>query len=132
MATNLIAPLDKHRSWILNKTRFIKECLKDTPTKKLVRRSEEEFKNLIHSFVKEGSKELGKGLDKVYFRTMRTKWASCSSKRNLTINRLMKYLPEPILKYVVLQIQDNIRGSAADIYNSNAQFFLVLREYSFR
>ena len=93
--------LEKHRSWILNKTRFIRECLKDTPTKKLVRRSEEEFKNLILSFVKDASKELGKGLNKVYFRTMRTKWASCSSKRNLTINRLMRFLPEPVLRYVI-------------------------------
>jgi predicted metal-dependent hydrolase len=93
--------LEKHRSWILKKARFIKECLRDTPTKKLVRRSEKEFKNLIHSFVKEGSKEVGRGLDKIYFRTMRTKWASCSPKKNLTINKLMKYLPEPILKYVV-------------------------------
>ena len=93
--------LEKHRSWILNKTRLIKECLKDTPTKKLVRRSEEEFKNLILSFVKDASKELGKGLNKVYFRTMRTKWASCSPKRNLTINRLMRFLPEPVLKYVI-------------------------------
>jgi predicted metal-dependent hydrolase len=67
----------------------------------LVRRSEEEFKNLILSFVKDASKELGKGLNKVYFRTMRTKWASCSSKRNLTINRLMRFLPEPVLKYVI-------------------------------
>ena len=93
--------LEKHRSWILNKARFIKECLKDTPTKKLVRRSEEEFKNLILSFVKDASEELGKGLDRVYFRTMKTKWASCSSKRNLTINRLMKFLPEQALEYVI-------------------------------
>ncbi len=93
--------LEKHRGWILNKARFIKECLKDTPTKKLVRRSEEEFKNLILSFVRDASKESGKGLNRVYFRTMRTKWASCSSKRNLTINRLMRFLPERILRYVI-------------------------------
>jgi len=93
--------LEKHRSWILNKARFIKECLKDAPTKRLVRRSEEEFKNLILSFVKDASKELGKGLNRVYFRTMKTKWASFSSKRNLTINRLMRFLPEPILRYVI-------------------------------
>jgi predicted metal-dependent hydrolase len=92
---------EKHGGWIHNKTKFIKECLKDAPTKKLVGRSEEEFKDLILSFVKEACKELGKGLNRVYFRMMRTKWASCSSKRNLTINRLMKYLPESILKYVV-------------------------------
>ena len=93
--------LEKHKSWILNKARFIKECLKDTPAKKLVRRSEGEFKNLILSFVKDASIELGKGLNRVYFRTMKTKWASCSSKRNLTINRLMRFLPEPILRYVI-------------------------------
>jgi predicted metal-dependent hydrolase len=95
--------LEKHRSWILDKARFIKECLKDTPTKKLVRRSEVEFKDLILSFVKDTSEELGKGLglNKVYFRTMRTKWASCSPRRNLTINKLMKYLPEHLLQYII-------------------------------
>ncbi|MDI7260170.1 MAG: M48 family metallopeptidase [Thermodesulfobacteriota bacterium] len=93
--------LEKHRSWILNKARFIKECLKDTSNKKLVRRSEEEFKSLILSFVTDASEELGKDLNRVYFRTMKTKWASCSSKRNLTINRLMRFLPEPILRYVI-------------------------------
>jgi predicted metal-dependent hydrolase len=93
--------LEKHGSWILNKTKFIKECLKDAPAKKLIKRSEEEFKNLTHSYVKEASKELDDGLNRVYFRTMKTKWASCSPKKNLTINKLMKYLPESILKYVV-------------------------------
>ena len=93
--------LEKHGSWILKKVGFIKECLKDTPTKKLVRRSEEEFKNLIHSFVKEASEELGDGLNRVYFRTMKTKWASCSSKRNLTINRMTRFLPERLLNYLI-------------------------------
>jgi len=95
------ALLEKHRSWILKKARFIKECFKDTPNKKLVRRSEEEFKDLILSFVKGASKELREELNKIYYRTMKTKWASCSSKRNLTINRLMRFLPEHLLKYVI-------------------------------
>ncbi len=93
--------LEKHRNWIVNKARFIQECLKDKPNKKLVRRSEEEFKNLILSFVIDASEELGKGLNRVCFRSMKTKWASCSSKRNLTINRLMRFLPEPMLRYVI-------------------------------
>jgi predicted metal-dependent hydrolase len=32
---------------------------------------------------------------------MKTKWASCSSKKNLTINRPMRFLPEPALRYVI-------------------------------
>ena len=93
--------LEKHRGWILSKTRFISECLKEARTKKLVRRSEGEFKNLVFSCVKEASEDLGQGLNRIYFRMMRTKWASCSSRRNLTVNRLMRYLPESTLKYVV-------------------------------
>jgi predicted metal-dependent hydrolase len=93
--------LEKHRNWILKKSQFIEDCLKGNSNKKTVERTEEEFKSLIRHLAKKASKGLGERLNKIYFRTMRTKWASCSSKRNLTINRLMKYLPEPILKYVI-------------------------------
>ena len=67
----------------------------------MIERTEREFKGLIYSIVKRTSKELGAELDKIYFRTMRTKWASCSSKRNLTVNTLMRHLPEYLLKYVI-------------------------------
>lgn len=93
--------LDKHRNWVLKKIAFIKECLKEASNKKIVERTEREFKDLIYSFVKRTSKDLDSKLNKIYFRTMKTKWASLSRKRNLTINKLMKYLPEDLLKYVV-------------------------------
>jgi hypothetical protein len=32
---------------------------------------------------------------------MRTKWASLSSAKNLTVNRLMKHLPEYLIRYVI-------------------------------
>jgi hypothetical protein len=93
--------LDKHKKWILKKIEFIKECLKDAANKRTVERTEREFKGLIYSTAKRTSKELGAELHKIYFRTMKTKWASCSSKRNLTVNTLMKHLPEYLLKYVI-------------------------------
>jgi predicted metal-dependent hydrolase len=93
--------LEKHKGWIINKTGFIRECLKETSKKKIVRRTEEEFRDLIHSSVKRASKELGGKLKNIYFRIMKTKWASCSAKRNLTINTLMKYLPDHLIKYVI-------------------------------
>jgi predicted metal-dependent hydrolase len=93
--------LEKHRSWILKKSRFIEDCLKDVSNKKIVERTGGEFKDLIHFLAKKASKEVGERLNKIYFRTMRTKWASCSSKKNLTINKLMRFLPEPVLRYVI-------------------------------
>ena len=93
--------LEKYRSWILKKTGFIKECLKETRNKQIVERTEKQFRDLIYSFVKGASKELGGELNNIYFRTMKTKWASLSSKRNLTINRLMRHLPDHLLSYVI-------------------------------
>ncbi len=94
--------LDKHRRWILKKMAFVEECLKHASGIRMVERSEKEFRDLTFSLVKRGLKELGGKLNHIYFRIMRTKWASLSSKRNLTINRLMKRLPEHLLNYVII------------------------------
>jgi predicted metal-dependent hydrolase len=75
--------------------------LKDASNRQIIESSEEEFKDLVHSLAKSTSRELGKKLNGIYFRTMKTKWASCSSKRNLTVNLLMRQLPENLLRYVI-------------------------------
>jgi len=93
--------LNKHRGWIHEKTQFIKECLRNSSYKEVVKRTDMEFKYLVCFFVEKTSKELGVKVNRTYLRKMRTKWASCSSKRNLTINRLMRYLPEHLVKYVI-------------------------------
>jgi hypothetical protein len=93
--------LKKNRSWILKKIGFIEECLRGSSGKKIVDRTDSEFRSLVYSCVEETSKELSAEVNKIFFRKMKTKWASCSPKRNLTINRLMKYLPERLVKYIV-------------------------------
>jgi predicted metal-dependent hydrolase len=93
--------LEKHKGWIIKKTGFIKECLEETSKKKIARRTEKEFRDLIHFSVKKASKEFGERLEKVYFRKMKTKWASCSAKKNLTVNTLMKFLPSRLIRYVI-------------------------------
>ena len=91
----------KHKDWIVRKTEFIKERLKHSSDKKIVGRTDEEFKKVVHSFVRKTSKELGSQLNRIYFKKMKTKWASCSTNKNITINTLLKYLPTDILKYVI-------------------------------
>lgn len=93
--------LNKHKSWILKKINFIRECLKDSSNIEIFKRTEKEFKDTVCSIVKKTAKELGVKLNKLYFRKMKTKWASCSPKRNLTINMLMRYLPEQLIKYII-------------------------------
>src|SRR4030042_4467213 len=93
--------LYKHRKWILKKMAFVEECLEHSSSKKMVERTEQEFRDLTFSLARKAIKELEGRLNHIYFRMMKTKWASLSSRRNLTINRLMKHLPIHLLNYVI-------------------------------
>jgi len=93
--------LKKYKSWIIEKFEFIKGCLEKAKGKELVKRTEGEFREVINSIVRETSRELEVELNRIYFRKMRTKWASLSALRNLTVNRMMRYLPEDLIEYVI-------------------------------
>lgn len=91
----------KHKAWIKKKVRFINECLREASKKKLASRTDEAFKRQITILVKKSAEDLGVTPNNIYFRKMRTKWASLSARKNLTINVLMKSLPYNLIKYVV-------------------------------
>lgn len=93
--------LNKYWTWIENKLKIIKELIKYASKKKLVERTEEEFKKIIHDLVKRHSEELKVSVSNIFIRRMRTKWASYSKKGNLTINRFARYLPNYLLDYIV-------------------------------
>jgi predicted metal-dependent hydrolase len=97
------SPMDlikNHSHWITEKQKFIRDCLKESRNRKIVNRTEEKFKRLISNLVKDIAERLKVKINKIYYRKMRTKWASCSSRRNLTINTLMKYLPKKQIEYI--------------------------------
>jgi len=97
-----ILPLiEKYRNWILNKTNFINNTLKEIKKEKLIKRNREVFENLIKRLIKESEEILKVRPQKIYFRKMKTKWASCSKKRNLTLNPLLKHLPKDLIRYVI-------------------------------
>jgi predicted metal-dependent hydrolase len=93
--------LHKHKEWILKKKNFINTCLKENNNRKLSTRTFKDFKELIQSLVKRTCKEMHLKIKGIYFRQMKTKWASLSPKKNLTINKLMKYLPDALIEYVI-------------------------------
>ena len=93
---------EKHRDWINQKTELIRTSLKDSMSKKIFERDDREFKDVVRLFAEKISQELDVGVNRIYFRRMKSKWASCSSKGNLTINTLLGYLPEELIEYVVL------------------------------
>ncbi len=69
--------------------------------KKLIVRSDDEFQNLINKTKKSAAKNLRVSINSLLVRRMNSKWASCSSKGNITINALMQYLPAYLIEYIL-------------------------------
>jgi len=94
--------LEKYRKWIQRKQLIITKALEEAKTKTINQnRPVKELRNLVNQTAKNYQTELNTKINKIYFKKMKTKWASHSKKDNLTINTLLKYLPEDIIEYII-------------------------------
>jgi hypothetical protein len=118
--------LNRHRKWIFNKSSFINKSLKNSKVSMLdLRRTDAELRIIVNRLVKKYSKEMGLKINKIYFKKMKSKWASMSSKRNLTANFLLKYLPVRFVNYVVFHEMTHLLEK-----KHNDRFFrLVCKKY---
>jgi len=99
--TNAEEILTRHKNWILTKYRTINEVLQQPQSLPIANRSEREFKRLLGEFVREAENTYAVHINRVFIRKMRTKWASCSSRGNITVNRLAQWLPAYLLRYLI-------------------------------
>jgi predicted metal-dependent hydrolase len=94
--------LQKYKKWIQRKQQTINKALQEAKTKTINQtRTEKELKALSNALVQTYQKELDAHINKVYFRKMKTKWASHSRNNNLTVNTLLKYLPQNLIEYII-------------------------------
>ncbi|CDG65416.1 hypothetical protein MBMB1_1318 [Methanobacterium sp. MB1] len=108
---NLILPLgiddyqiliDKHEKWIHQKISRIKRLKNESQKRKLdFSRGRESFRNLVTVLVDEISGDMGLDVNHITLRKMKTRWGSCSTQGNITINTRLRYLPENLIRYVV-------------------------------
>lgn len=99
---NEITIIDKHKDWIRKKELTIQKARDEAKAKNLIlTRTDIELKKLVHSIVEKYRGELNFNIENIYFRRMKTKWGSYSSKGNLTINTLLKILPEELIEYII-------------------------------
>jgi len=94
--------LEKYKKWIQKKELTIKKALEEAKTKNLnLNRTDKELRNLIHSLAQNYQAQLNTKINKIIYRKMKTKWASHSKNNNLTVNTLLKYLPQDTIEYIV-------------------------------
>jgi len=94
--------LEKYQKWIKKKQLTINKALEEAKTKAINKtRTEKELRTLVTQTAQNYQTELNTRINKIYFKKMKTKWASHSKNGNLTINTLLKYLPEKIIEYII-------------------------------
>lgn len=91
----------KHEKWIIEKIMFIKECRKAAKTKTIIKRKDDDIQGLVLQYIVKISQEINVKINSVIFRTLKTKWASISTKKNLTFNTMMRFLPDYLIEYIV-------------------------------
>ena len=94
--------LQKYQKWIKRKQQAINKALEEAKTKTLIpNRTEKQLRSLIQTLVETYQKELHTSINKIFYRKMKTKWASHSKNGNLTINTLLKHLPQNLIEYII-------------------------------
>jgi len=94
--------LEKYAGWIKRKQATIQGAIKQsTETTIVTTRTDKMLKHLVNRYAETAQKDLNTKINKIYFKKMKTKWASHSQNNNLTVNTLLKFLPEDLVSYII-------------------------------
>ena len=94
--------LRKKAGWIKKKQdeyKRVKETYRNTSFEEM---SVEELKIIVNEAITHYSKKMGVSVNKVSYRKTRTKWASINTLNNISINKIMRFLPPRLIGYIVL------------------------------
>jgi len=92
----------KNQDWIHKKLSRMEKQLEDAQNREInYNRSNEEFQNLVISYMEKKLREMRLKVNKVRFRRMKSRWGSCSAEGNISINNRLQYLPTELIEYVV-------------------------------
>ena len=94
--------LEKYGEWIKRKQATINTAVQQTNGTALIKdRTDKELRTLVQKYAEAAQKDLNTKINKIYYRKMTTKWASHSQNNNLTVNTLLKFLPEDLISYII-------------------------------
>jgi predicted metal-dependent hydrolase len=122
--------LEKYGPWINRKQATINAAISQTTEATLVRtRTNNQLRMLVRRYAEEAQKDLNTKINRIYFREMKTKWASHSQNNNLTVNSLLKFLPEDLVSYIVFhEITHNLERR----HNENFWSLIVKRHPNYQ
>jgi predicted metal-dependent hydrolase len=113
--------IEKHKNWIERKFELLNEIKELSKNCKIY--SHENLEEIVLRYVKEIGKILKVKPSAISFRWMKRRWGSCTSKNKLIFNKLLKYLPEELIRYVVIHEMCHLL-----IKNHKKEFWLLVKK----
>lgn len=94
--------IERHKRWIQNRQKAFSEIRKISNTLPVIKCMEiDAFKKFAEERITAFSKELRVKSKEVVCRKLKSRWGSCSSKGKITVNSLLRYLPENLIEYIL-------------------------------
>lgn len=119
--------IHKKENWIYNKvTEFNQrhlELKKATEDKNIINRSLKDLKIISDNYVGKYQNLLNVKVNRLQFRTMTTKWGSCSSLSNITLSKDLRFLPEELIAYVIYHEMTHLI-----VLDHSDKFFNIIRK----
>lgn len=91
--------VEKHRNWILEKSKYIKDCHELSLRMVLNNLTFLDFKKISACLVKKH--DLNNEISGLSFRRFKSRWAGIDSKNHITLNKKMMFLPEYLIEYII-------------------------------
>lgn len=92
----------KHFVWLKDKINVQREAFEISRSLKLYPKSETAFLVMVKQMVIDYSYLLNVPVKSIRLRYMKTKWGSWSTNNILTLNKFLRFLPEKLIRYVIL------------------------------
>ena len=94
--------IEEHKKWIYEKIVAINESKERFKGKTLnLERNDDKLRVYIFSLLDKFCLQLNVKHNRITLRNMKSKWGSCSSNNNMNFNKLLRYLPDELVEYVV-------------------------------
>ncbi len=111
----------RHKPWIEKHAKYYQALDQQSQSLELVDRLSEDFTNLVEQLVASGVKIVGQSPKKLSYKSLRSRWGSCSSAGEIIINLKLRHFPEPLIWYVVFHELVHLR-----VHAHNKNFYEIL------
>lgn len=95
------AIVHKHAGWIRRREQQVQQAQTTASQKPLLNRTDQTLRMLIRELMALSETTLGSRPQAVKYRSMRSRWGSCSSVGVITFSTKLKHLPDTLVAFVV-------------------------------